>query len=88
MCARVCLAILGLFSVCPLCPCGEPSSLDSRLVPLAKAHKGKVAIAVKHLGSGEFYYLNADEPMPTASLIKVAVMIDTYLQADEGKKNR
>jgi beta-lactamase class A len=65
--------------------CGEPSSLEGRLAPLAKAHKGKVAIAVKHLGTGETYFLNADEPMPTASLIKVAVMVETYQQAVEGK---
>ena len=59
--------------------------LEARLAPLAKAHKGKVAIAVKHLGTGESYYLNADEPMPTASLIKLAVMIEAYQQAAEGK---
>jgi beta-lactamase class A len=67
--------------------CGEPSSssLESRLAPLAKAHKGKVAIAVKHLGTGETYYLNADEPMPTASLIKLPIMAEAYFQAAEGK---
>jgi D-alanyl-D-alanine carboxypeptidase (penicillin-binding protein 5/6)/beta-lactamase class A len=59
--------------------------LESRLAPLAKAHKGKVAIAVKHLGSGESFYLNADEPMPTASLIKLPVMLELYQQAEEGK---
>jgi beta-lactamase class A len=60
-------------------------SLEDRLAPLAKAHKGKVAIAVKHLGTGESYYYSADEVMPTASLIKVAVLIEAYQQADEGK---
>src|SRR5579871_1498217 len=59
--------------------------LEARLAPLAKAHKGKVAIAVKHLGTGESYYLNADEPMPTASLIKLPVMIEVYQQAAEGR---
>jgi beta-lactamase class A len=59
--------------------------LQERLVPLARAHKGKVAIAVKHLTTGESYYLNADTPMPTASLIKLAVMIEVYQQAAEGK---
>src|SRR5262249_38319807 len=48
-------------------------------------HKGKVAIAVKHLGTGESYYLNADEPMSTASLIKLAVMVEVYQQVAEGK---
>ena len=61
------------------------SSLEDGLAPLAKDHKGKVAMAVKNLETGESYYLNADEPMPTASLIKVAVLIEAYEQADEGK---
>jgi beta-lactamase class A len=59
--------------------------LEGRLTALAKAHKGKVAIAVKHLCTGDSFYLDADEPMPTASLIKVAVMVETYQQALEGK---
>jgi beta-lactamase class A len=85
MIVRSGLALIVLSSLCPLCLCGEPSSLETRLAPLAKAHKGKVAIAVKHLGTGDTFYLNADEPMPTASLIKVAVMVETYQQALEGK---
>src|SRR5262245_65737960 len=78
------LTCLLLFSLCPLCLCGE-SCLETRLAPLAKAHKGKVAIAVKHLGTGESYYLNADEAMPTASLIKFPVMVEVYQQVAEGK---
>jgi beta-lactamase class A len=81
---RFATAGLVLLSLCPLCLCDEPS-LGDRLAPLAKAHKGKVAVAVKNLETGESYYLNADEPMPTASLIKVAVLIEAYEQADEGK---
>ena len=59
--------------------------LESRLVPLIKSHRGKVALAVKHLGTGESYNFHGDEPMPTASLIKLAVMIEVYQQAAEGK---
>ncbi|VTR95026.1 Beta-lactamase class A OS=Singulisphaera acidiphila (strain ATCC BAA-1392 / DSM 18658 / VKM B-2454 / MOB10) GN=Sinac_7069 PE=4 SV=1: Beta-lactamase2 [Gemmata massiliana] len=65
-----------------------PSSsadLESRIAPLAKDHKGKVAVAVKHLKTGEEFYLNADEAMPTASLIKLPVMVETYWQAHEEK---
>src|SRR5438552_3090414 len=61
------------------------SDLESCLGPLVKGHKGKVAIAVKHLVTGESYYLNADEPMPTASLIKLPVMIEVYQQVAEGR---
>lgn len=84
--ARTALAVFVFFTLCPLCLCGEPS-LDARLVPLVKDHKGKAAIAVKHLKNGKSFYLHAGEPMPTASLIKLAVMIETYQQASEGKVN-
>ena len=73
---QICIALLGDHS-------GE--DLASRLASLAKTHKGKVAIAVRHLGTGESYYLNADEPMPSASLIKLPVMIEVYQQVAEGK---
>ena len=63
----------------------EETALAKRLTALAKAHKGKVAIAVKHLQSGETFFLNAEQVMPTASLIKLPVMIEVYQQAAEGK---
>jgi beta-lactamase class A len=63
----------------------EDSPLADRLTALAKAHKGKVAIAVKHLESGDTFLLNADEAMPTASLIKFPIMVEVYRQAKEGK---
>jgi beta-lactamase class A len=64
---------------------GADDSLESRLRPLIDGHKGKVAIAVKHLGTGESFEYHADEPMPTASLIKFPVMVEAYRQAAEGK---
>src|SRR5437868_15022822 len=85
MIAKSVLSLFLLSSLCPLCLCGENSSLEARLAPLAKAHKGKVAIAVKHLGSGETYFQSADEVMPTASLIKLPVMIEVYQQVNDGK---
>jgi D-alanyl-D-alanine carboxypeptidase (penicillin-binding protein 5/6)/beta-lactamase class A len=84
MFARALISLVLLSTLCPLYLCGE-SSLEARLAPLAKAHKGKVAIAVKHIGTGASYYLNADEPMPTASLIKLPVLLEVYAQAGEGK---
>ena len=60
------------------------ADLEARIAPLAKEHKGKVAVAVKHLKTGEEFYLAADEVMPTASLIKLPIMVETYWQVDEG----
>ncbi len=70
-------ALLGL---------GRPSAgsdLERRLRPLIDAHQGQVAIAVKHLGTGESFRFRADEPMPTASLIKLPVMVEAYRQAGD-----
>jgi D-alanyl-D-alanine carboxypeptidase (penicillin-binding protein 5/6) len=60
-------------------------SLAERLTPLITAHEGDVAVAVKHLTKGDSFTYKADEPMPTASLIKLAVMVEAYRQAAEGK---
>src|SRR5262245_55913328 len=68
----------------PGAPAEEPS-LDSRLMPLIQAHKGKVAVAVKNLKTREAFAYHDNEPMTTASLIKFPVMIEAYRQADEKK---
>src|SRR5207249_824291 len=78
------LAIIFVLALCPLCLCGEPA-LETRLAPVARDHKGKVAIAVKHLGNGQSWTLNGDEVMPTASLIKFPLLIEVYWQVLEGK---
>ena len=60
-------------------------SLQVKLAPLIAAHEGKVAVAVKQLKSGETFTHNANVPMPTASLIKLPIMVEAYRQAEEGK---
>jgi beta-lactamase class A len=78
-CLMFCLSLLVLEP--PVL--GAEQTLESRLMPLIEAHKGKVAVAVKNLSSGETFLYHADDPMPTASLIKFPVMIETYRQAAE-----
>ena len=88
--------LLGL--VLPSLPCsglasaepGRPSpgahdGLAAKLEPILKAHKGKVAVAIKNLRTGESFTFHADEVMPTASLIKFPVMVEAYRQAASGK---
>ena len=45
-------------------------------------HEGEVAIAVKNLKTGDFFTHNADQPMATASLIKLPLMITAYREVD------
>src|SRR5262245_28742569 len=79
------LATIVVLSLCPWCAGGEPASLEQRLASLAKEHKGKVAIAVKHLEIGQGWTLNGDAVMPTASLIKFPLLMEVYWQVLEGK---
>ncbi len=79
--AWTCAFLVGL-SLATSASAEEPS-LESRLMPLVRAHKGEVALAVKNLKTGETFFHRQDEPMPTASLIKFPVMVEAYRQAAE-----
>ena len=61
------------------------SALSPRLMPLIKAHKGDVAVAVRHLKTGERFDHRAQQVQGTASLIKFPIMIEAYRQAEAGK---
>ena len=61
-------------------------SLSQKLTPLIKSHRGVVAVTVRQLGGKrELFQFQGDKPMPTASLIKMAIMVEAYRQADAGK---
>jgi beta-lactamase class A len=79
--------LLGLMLLGPASRGEDPpaqSALGGVIMPLVEKHKGKVAVAVKHLGTGESFRHQADVPMPTASLIKFPVMIEAYRQSEAG----
>jgi beta-lactamase class A len=67
------------------CPAAEPPKLPEQLATIIKAHKGKVGFAYKNLATGEHWEHDPTEVMETASLIKVAIMIEAYRQADAKK---
>ena len=72
------LVLISLAATCTLQ--AQPPTLESRVQRLVADHKGKAAVAIKDLTTGETLALQGDEPMPTASLIKVAVMVEAYRQ--------
>ncbi|HLJ09588.1 MAG TPA: serine hydrolase, partial [Planctomycetaceae bacterium] len=68
-----------------LCHPLRAETLEQRLRTVIEAHAGVVAVSVKHLDNGEQFAHRADEPMPTASLVKFPVMIEAYRQAGAGE---
>lgn len=79
------LLLLACCAATPLSAAEEVALLEAVLKRTALAHDGKVAIAVRDLNSGRTAYFNPSEPMPTASLIKLAVMVEAYRQAAAGE---
>src|SRR5215470_2087792 len=75
--------------------CPETPATNKRQVLWQKLHDelrdvdhhldGVMGLAVKDLTSGETFFINADEIMPQASSIKIAVLANLYLQAQRGK---
>jgi len=61
------------------------AELAAVLEPLMSEHQGKVAVVIRHLDTGEQFAWRADEVQPTASLIKLPVMVAAYRMADAGQ---
>lgn len=65
-------------------PAGVAADLETAIKPLINDHQGKVAVVIRHLDTGEQFAFRADEVQPTASLIKLPVMVAAYRMADAG----
>ena len=63
----------------------SPASLDAQVRAETAQFKGKVSLFARNLDSGESYSLNGDERVPTASTIKIAVMIETFARVAESR---
>ena len=61
------------------------SDLETRLKQLADSHQGKVALYAKNLATGEAVSLDPQRPVQTASVIKLALMLQAFEQIKAGK---
>jgi beta-lactamase class A len=62
----------------------ERTADTSRVRALAERFEGELGVLAKHLGTGETIAWNADVRFPTASVIKVAIMVETFEQIARG----
>jgi len=75
---------------CPEKPTAEKrqvlwQKLQEELAAIDKRLDGVMGLAVKDLTSGDVFFIHGDEIMPQASSIKIAVLANLYLQAQQGK---
>src|SRR6185436_4928217 len=54
--------------------------LEAEIARIDERFDGVMAVAIKDLTDGRVYGLHADEIMPTASMIKIAVLAELYRQ--------
>ncbi|MCC7475531.1 MAG: serine hydrolase [Pirellulales bacterium] len=64
---------------------GNSPELAKVVMPLVEGHQGEVGVAIKFLKTGELFEHEAARPMPTASLIKLPVMLATYDAVRQGR---
>ena len=90
--------LFGLLAAMALASCGRPApspaapspartdaELQRRLERLAGTVRGRVGIYVRHLGTGRTAAVNADETFPTASMIKVPILVGTFEAVERGR---
>lgn len=61
------------------------SNLQDALNALAAQHKGKVALFAKDLKTGSTVAIDPDVPVPTASVIKLPIMVEAFYEIKAGK---
>jgi len=61
------------------------AGIEGQVAAKVKAFHGQMGVYAKNLATGETIAVNADQRFPTASLIKVAVMAETFRQMNEGR---
>jgi beta-lactamase class A len=97
MIRKLALSMIAMFcglpaaaQCCPEKPAAEKQQvlwqkLQEELRSVDQGLDGVMGLAVKDLTSGETFFIHGDEIMPQASSIKIAVLADLYLQAQQGK---
>lgn len=79
---RLTLLLVLLGAAGPKAP--DPEPLQARIAKLAASFPGEMGVAVRDLSTGREIAVRGDTRFPTASLIKLAVMVETYHRFAEG----
>lgn len=63
----------------------KDTKLEQQLAALAAAHHGRVAVYARQLNTARAVALNADQPVQTASVIKLTILFEAMEQVRAGK---
>lgn len=77
-------AIACLFGV-SFAAVGQTAGVQAEVEALAASHQGKVGVYLHQLNTDKTVALNADEPVQTASVIKLGLLYEAMVEVREGK---
>lgn len=61
------------------------ADLQARIAQIVKDSHANLGVALRHLESGEEVMIDADTPVPLASVVKVPVLVETFRQLGESR---
>ncbi len=61
------------------------ATIDQRIQAAIQGFPGSVSLYARNLDTGVSYALRADAPVPTASTIKLPIMVELFAEAEEGR---
>jgi beta-lactamase class A len=83
------ISVLALCATARLAPAqpADPAAaaIDERIQAAIQGFPGGVSLYARNLDTGVSYALRADAPVPTASTIKLPIMIELFAEAEEGR---
>ncbi|MCC6805254.1 MAG: serine hydrolase, partial [Anaerolineae bacterium] len=59
--------------------------LKARVEQAIADSDASIGVAIRHIESGESLYIDADTPVPLASVVKSPVLIEAFRQMGEGR---
>jgi beta-lactamase class A len=83
--AGVVLLLAGVSAFAQTDQAAKQAALDQRVRAEVMQFKGRVSLFAKNLDTGVVYELRGDERVPTASTIKIAIMVEAFARVAAGK---
>ena len=84
-CSAACVVMIAIASSCVAASPQEDTQLDKQVKSIADGHHGHVALFAHNLRTGQTASLLPDEPVQTASVIKMGILLDAAEQVRAGK---
>jgi beta-lactamase class A len=81
---KIAVILIVLSCACPMLAAQE-NTLQQQLETMIQGFRGHLGLFAKDLKTGRTVAINADEPTQAASVIKLALMLETFAEVKQGK---